>query len=268
MIGIIGAGNMGRAIAGRVSQKILITDIDPSKLHFKKDRRILITRDNISLVERSDVIILAIKPQDSPSLLKEIAPYVKNKLIISILAGINTSFIEEVLKRSRVIRVMPNMAIMVGRGISAITAGRFACKKDLAIVRKIFLNLGEVVEVKENLFDAVTAVSGSGPAYYFLFTEMLQKAGISCGLKKDLAKRLAIAVFIGAAESAIANNISMQDFVKKVASKGGTTEAALKIFKERGLEEIVKKAVKSAREKSRLLSVNPESISSLSPLKT
>ncbi|MFC1667190.1 pyrroline-5-carboxylate reductase [Candidatus Omnitrophota bacterium] len=253
MIGIIGAGNMGKAIALRINQRILISDVDTAKLRFKKNKRISITRDNIGLTKRSKVIILAVKPQHIAGVLKEIRPYIKNKLIISIAAGVETALIEKILGRVRVVRVMPNMPALVGKGISAIAIGRFAPRKDSDITRRIFLNLGEVVEIKESLMDAVTAVSGSGPAYYFLFTDILKKAGQTSGLEESLAGELARATFIGAARCAGATDISMRDFVKKVASKGGTTEAALGVFKQKGLERVVKQAVRAALNRSNYL---------------
>jgi len=243
MIGIIGAGNMGSAIAFGIKGKVLLSD---------KNRRI---SDNITVAKRSDIIILAIKPQDIGEVLKEIRPYVKEKLIISIAAGITTSSIEKALPGTRVIRVMPNMPAMAGKGISAISCGRFAKKGDLKTVSMIFLNLGEVIEVKEKTMDAVTAVSGSGPAYYFLFTYLLAKAAEASGLQKDIAVRLARATFIGAAEVIKLKDLSMEDLVKKVASKGGTTEAALKVFKQEKLEAIIKKAVRSASQKSSNLTI-------------
>jgi len=254
MIGIIGAGNMGKAMASRISQKIIISDADPAKLRFRKNKRILVTRDNIYLARHSGVIILAVKPQHIAGVLKKIKPYTRDKLIISIAAGIETTLIEKILGRARVIRVMPNMPALVGKGISAVTRGRSAAKKDMNTARRIFLNLGEVVEVKEAFMSTITAVSGSGPAYYFLFTDILENAARSCGLKKDLAGRLAMATFIGAAASAAATNISMRDFVGKVASKGGITEAALKVFRQKGMERIVKQAVRAACNRSGYLS--------------
>ncbi|MFC1624137.1 pyrroline-5-carboxylate reductase [Candidatus Omnitrophota bacterium] len=253
MIGIIGAGNMGRAIALRIDRKALISDVDPKKTRLIKSKRIKVVRDNIYLAKHSKVIILAVKPQHIAIALKEICPFIKDKLIISIAAGIGTGFIEKVLKKARVIRVMPNMPAMVGMGISAITRGRSANKKDLDAAYRIFLNVGEVVEVKEIFMDAVTAVSGSGPAYYFLFTHILEKLASEIGLEKALAKRLARATFVGAAATLAAANISTEDLVNKVASKGGTTEAALKILKQKGLERIVKGALKAARDRSRSL---------------
>ncbi|MBU1853915.1 MAG: pyrroline-5-carboxylate reductase [Candidatus Omnitrophica bacterium] len=256
MIGIIGAGNMGKAIALCINERLLINDVDPAMLRFKKTKYIFLAGDNINLTKRASLIILAVKPQCIIKVLEEIKPHVKGKLIVSIAAGIKTDLLEKVLGKARVVRVMPNMPLLVGKGISAITRGRFATERDLVCVGRIFMSLGEVVKLKENLMDAVTAVSGSGPAYYFLFTDILEKAGVSCGLNKNLARRLANATFIGAAESASLTDISMQDFVKKVASKGGTTEAALKIFKKKGLERIITQAVKAACNRSRQLSRN------------
>jgi len=241
MIGIIGAGNMGMAIASAIKGKVFLSD---------KNKRI---SDNVTVAKRSNIIILAVKPQDMREVLREIKPYIKEKLIISIAAGCATSSIEEVLGKVRVIRVMPNMPAMAGKGISAVTPGRFAGPKDLKTAFGIFSKVGEVVEVKENMMDAVTAVSGSGPAYYFLFTHLLAEAGEASGLEKGLAMKLAKATFIGAAETACRKNLSMEEFVKKVASKGGTTEAALKIFKHGKLGAIIKKAVKAAAHRSLML---------------
>lgn len=254
MIGIVGAGNMGSAIASRIGKKVLISDISLTRLRALKGRA-LPARDNIDLVKRSDVIVLAVKPQDIKTVLDAIRPFVRGRLIISIAAGVKTALIEKALGRVRVVRVMPNMPALVGKGISAIAAGRFAGRKDMTIARRIFSRLGDVIEIKESLMDAVTAVSGSGPAYYFLFTDLLEKAGIKAGLKKELAGKLALATFVGAAEAARLSDISMRDFVKKVASKGGTTEAALKVFRKKGLERAVELAVTAACARSYSLSV-------------
>lgn len=242
MIGIIGAGNMGMIIASGIKKKVLLSD---------KNKHI---SDNVTLARRSDIIILAVKPQDMKGVLEEIKPYVKGKLIISIAAGVTTLSIEKALPGARVIRVMPNMPSMVGKGISAISRGRFAKAGDLKITSVIFSKLGEIIEVKEKMMDAVTAVSGSGPAYYFLFTYLLARAGEANGLDKDLALKLARAAFIGAAEIIKSKNLPMEELVRKVASKGGTTEAALKVFKQEKLGAIIKKAVKNAADRSNHLS--------------
>ncbi len=255
-IGIIGAGNMGMAIALRLNNKgVLISDIALSKVHLKKVKGISVAREgNVDLVKRSDTIVIAVKPQDIACVLNEISPFVKNKLIISIAAGVTTEYIENILGKARVIRVMPNMPAIVGKGISAITLGRSAQEKDIRMARRIFLSLGEVIEVSEDFMDAVTSISGSGPAYYFLLTDILEKAAIKLGLKKALARQLAFSTFIGAAEVAKTSQLSMSGLVKKVASKGGTTEAALKVFKRKGLKRIVREAVRAAAKRSGQLS--------------
>ena len=254
MIGIIGAGNMGKAIAVRLKDLLIISDTDPKKLRAIKNRSAETTDCNVELVKRSDTVILAVKPQSIKEVLLEIKPYIKNKLVISIAAGVTTNAIERILGKARVIRVMPNMPSMVGKGISAVSRGRFSKSRDINVARKIFSKVGEVVVVKEDKLDAVTALSGSGPAYYFLFTDLLEKAGVSIGLNKDLAKKLALATFFGSAEVAKASKLSMEEFVQKVASKGGTTEAALKIFKKKALERTIKEALISAFNRSKALS--------------
>ena len=245
MLGIIGVGNMGSAIASRVKGRVLLSD---------KNKRI---SDNITVARGSDIIILAVKPQDIREVLGEIRPYAKGKLIISIAAGVTTLSIEKALGfGSRVIRVMPNMPAVAGMAVSAVSRGRFARKRDLKTCSRIFLSLGEVVEVKEKMMDAVTAVSGSGPAYYFLFTHLLAGAGEANGLRRDLAVKLARATFIGAAEVARSGDLSMEELVKKVASRGGTTEAGLKVFAQKRLHSIIKGAVRSALKRSRNLTLS------------
>jgi pyrroline-5-carboxylate reductase len=250
MIGIIGAGNMGRAIALRIGAKAIVSDIVKSNLSALKNKRIKKTGDNVKLATISKTIILAVKPRDILMVLKQIKPYSGGKLIISIAAGVRTSAMEKIIGRARVVRVMPNMPAQAGKGISAISSGRFASKKDISTARSIFLKLGEVVEVKESLMDAVTAVSGSGPAYYFLLTDLLEKAGVKAGLNRELARKLAMATFVGSAGTIALDIGSMRDFVKKVASKGGTTEAALNVFKKKNLESIIEQAVKAAKNRS------------------
>jgi len=255
MISIIGAGNMGMIIASGIKERVLVSDSDISKLRNIKYKNISIAHNNIDLTRQSNIIILAVKPQDIRGVLEEIKPYAKEKLIISIAAGVTTLFIEKILGKVRVIRVMPNMPAMVRKGISVISQGRFAKVEDFKIAGRIFSNLGEVVKVREKMMDAVTAVSGSGPAYYFLFTYLLAKAAETNGLKEDLALKLAKATFIGAAEIIKSKKLSIKELVKKVASKGGTTEAALKVFKQKKLGAIIKKAVKSALYRSSNLTI-------------
>ncbi len=254
MIGIIGAGNMGGAIALSLKQKVIVSDKDSSRKKALKSRKVLFTKDNKELAGRAEVIIIAVKPQEIKELLNGIKPFTENKLIITIAAGIETRIIEKYLaQKARVVRVMPNMGLACGKGISAVCKGRFARKSDIRKAVDIFSKSGEVVEVKEKDMDAVTAVSGSGPAYYFIFTDMLERAALSCGLDGKIAKKLALMTFAGSAACAEESCISLKELAGTITSKGGTTEAALKVFKKKNLDKTLKMAVKSARDRSRRL---------------
>src|SRR3989338_6010098 len=164
MIGIIGVGNMGRAIALRAGAKVFVSDEDKDKLDFKGNDSITSLKDNIELVKHSDIIIIAVKPQCMKALLNEIALFSNGKLVISIAAGIETGFIENIMDKARVVRVMPNMPLIAGKAVSAVCKGRSAMPEDLGAAVEIFSNFGETVVIKESLMDVVTGVSGSGPA--------------------------------------------------------------------------------------------------------
>ncbi len=256
-IGIIGAGNMGEALIARIgmAKKIIASERDKERMKYiKKNYKIDIGDDNRHVVECTDLIILAVKPKDIDEVLYEIRPLLKNKLLVSIAAGISTSQLEKIIGEVRVVRVMPNLACLVGFGISAISKGRFAAKDDINLVKRLFNLVGDVVIVKETLIDSITAVSGSGPAYYFLITEYLKNAGLQIGLNKKLAEQLAISTLYSSGRLIRETGALPIELIQRVASKGGTTEAALAVFKKEGLEEIILRAVKAARDRARVLS--------------
>ena len=178
-IGVIGCGNMGAALIKAIkkplhSGQITIYDVDKHKAKYIAGKyKAKIALSNSDLAKRCDIIILAVKPKDMKGVLRQIKQQLgASKCLISIAAGIRTSFIEKAAgKRISVIRVMPNMPALVGAGISAICKGRFAANKDLAMAKKMLKNIGEVVEIKESLMNAATAISGSGPAYFFYLVD-------------------------------------------------------------------------------------------------
>ncbi|MDD5496253.1 MAG: pyrroline-5-carboxylate reductase [Candidatus Omnitrophica bacterium] len=260
-IGIIGCGNMGEALLRRLSDVVeksttlMVSEMDSARREAIQSRyKIIVEIDNSYLVKYSDVVILAVKPKDFDKVLKEEVRGAldKTKLLISVAAGIKTAHIEKLVgKDISVIRVMPNMAAVIGEAVSSVSAGRRAGKEDIELAKEIFSTVGEVVEVKEELVDAVTAVSGSGPAYFFYLMESLMKSAESLGLEKDIARRLVIKTALGSAK--------LLDFLKedpavmraKVTSKGGTTEAAIKIFDSKKLRSIIMEAVKKACQHSK-----------------
>lgn len=262
-IGFIGLGNMGGAIlsglisSGAVKRRNLVGfDRDPAKNKSAK-RRFCISLGSCAaeVANRSAIILIAVKPQDAGVVLEEISKDAKDKIIISIAAGIKTRAIEGWLgKGSRVIRVMPNTPALVGEGISAICGGRYAGKDDLKTAEEIFSVVGETVKADERYFDVVTAVSGSGPAYFFYLKEALIEAAERLGLKKEVAVKLVSKTALGSARLLIASGDDPAVLRQRVTSKGGMTEQAIKIFEKRKIREAVLAAVRAAVSHSRKLS--------------
>ena len=206
------------------------------------------------------ILVLSIKPQNMRDVLNEIKDAVgKNLLIVSIAAGITTKRIQKILDSVAVVRVMPNTPALIGQGAAAIYATKKA-KSKLGQVVRIFSAVGLAVMVdNEKLIDAVTAVSGSGPAYFFLLMEEMIKAAQKLGLKKELAEKLVLQTAKGAgllAVEALKNGQTPDILRKNVTSPGGTTEAAMKVFSKRNFEKTVQEALTAAAKRSKELSGN------------
>jgi len=263
-IGIIGCGNMGEALFSRLSKILeksvflMVSEADAAKREAVQERyKIIVEIDNNRLVKYSDVIILAVKPKDFETVLKDqiCCSLSKDKLLISIAAGITTKYIESVTgKDVPVIRVMPNMPASIGEAISSISRGSSATDKDIELAKEIFSTIGDVVEVDEGLVDAVTAVSGSGPAYFFYLIEALIDAAKDIGLDEELAKRLVVKTALGSSKLLNALKEDAATLRAKVASKGGTTEAALNILEKKKFKAMIKDAVSAACKRSKELS--------------
>jgi len=257
-ISIIGAGNMGEAIIkGFNSKNVTVSDKSKNRLKtLRKKQKITVVKNNIEAVKKSSIIILAVKPQDMNSVLKEIRKHISNKqLIISIAAGVKTRKIEKIIgKRVAVIRVMPNTPALIGEGISVLCKGRYAKVKDIKKAREIFRRTGKVLVIKnEGLMDAVTAISGSGPAYICLFIESLIKSANILGLRR-FSDELVIQTFKGAIKLLEESKKSPKMLRKQVTSPGGTTEAALKVFGKKKVQNIIIAATKAAYKRSKKLS--------------
>jgi pyrroline-5-carboxylate reductase len=263
-IAFIGAGNMGGALiqallkAGTVTKDQLIaTDVAPGRAeYFTKSFGIQAHGDNAAAVDAADVVFLAIKPQQMSEVLAGFKSQIaSSKLVISIAAGVTTARIERELGgRTRVVRVMPNTPALVGAGAAAVAKGAYATDDDLEMAETILGAVGICVRVEEKFIDAVTALSGSGPAYVFYVTEAMIKAGVAAGLSEDLAKKLAIQTVYGAAKLLVESGEEPESLRHKVTSPGGTTEAALKVMSERKLVQIFAEAMLAAEKRSRELS--------------
>jgi len=263
-IGIIGCGNMGEAIARTIiSAKVLpranlyLYDIEGDKSRYlKKALNANHTHSAVEIVNSCNTVVIAVKPQDIDVLLKKTSSAVdKTKLIISIAAGVTIRRIKKFLPEgARIVRVMPNMAALVGKSISALCYGRFVTDEDKELAKKIFGALGDTVEVEESQMDAVTAISGSGPAYFFYMVEILQKCAVEMGIETSKAKRLAIKTLVGSAALLGNGEDEAKKLRERVTSKGGTTEAAFRVFDERGLAGIFREGITAAAKRAEELS--------------
>ena len=270
-IAFIGAGNMAEALirglvkAGTFApQRIVAADIRAEQLDFlRQNFGVRVTGDNATAVAEASVVVLAVKPQQVCAALAGVRGKMSaDKLTISIVAGVPTMRIEKELAQKgsgsavkmRVVRVMPNTPALVGAGVSAMAKGVNATEEDLATAEAILGAVGITVRVEERFMDAVTALSGSGPAYVFYVTEAMIKAGVAAGLDEALAKKLAIQTVYGAGKLLVESGESPESLRRKVTSPGGTTEAAIKVMTGRKLMEILTEAVQAAEKRSRELS--------------
>ena len=265
-IGFIGAGNMAEAIIkGIIDAKvykpdeIFLTDIRSDRVEqLCKQYKTKSAVGNCELVKAVNIIILSVKPQNFPQVLDEIKQAVNKKhLIVSIAAGITTSRIQKSLGDVPVIRVMPNTPALVGQGAAALYAVPQAVGR-LKEVERIFSAVGLAVTVDdESLIDAVTAVSGSGPAYFFLLMEQMIKAAVKLGLTKETAEKLVLQTAKGAGILAVESagkGLSPDVLRKNVTSPGGTTEAAIAVFSKYDFEKMVNDAIVAAADRSKELS--------------
>ncbi len=260
---------MGSALAQRLrlEYRIFIFDKDKSKLQQLKG--VNVAQSGSDLIKNADVAILAVKPTDFRDLLLEIKKAVRAKLLISIAAGIKTGYIEKIVPEARVIRVMPNIASRIGKGISCICQGSSSNRKDLKIANKLFKFLGKTFIFEEKMMDAVTSVSGSGPGFWAarlenmpkdkwqefsvkIFIPEFTKAAQGAGFSSEQAFELATLTTWGALATTEVWHITPQQLKDMVASKGGTTEAGLKVLASGGtLEEAVLAAKKRSEELSK-----------------
>ncbi len=259
-IGFIGGGNMARSLAGGLiarglaAHQILISDPVAAQLDsLAAQLGVLTTPDNLVVAREADVVILAVKPQDLRNVAASLAGALQAKrpLVISIAAGIRGSDIERWLGGIPVVRAMPNRPALQNCGVTGLYAASAVPAASRSLAAEILGAVGVTVWVQEeSQMDAVTAVSGSGPAYFFLLVEMLEAAGIELGLAADVSRRLAIETAYGSGCMARDSADSPADLRKQVTSKGGTTEAALKHLESHDVRRLFSQAIAAAAHRS------------------
>lgn len=261
-IGFIGGGNMAEAfIKGLlkggypVSALQVAEPAEERRTFLNRAYGVTTTSDNPAVVESSDIIILAIKPQLVASVVPGFAASFSGaKLLISILAGVSTATLETLLgMEPRVVRAMPNTPALIGSGAAGLCRGRYASEADLNAARDIFSAFGLACLVNEGQLDAVTGLSGSGPAYIFTVIEALADGGVQEGLPRDIALSLAIQTVLGAAQLVKESGEHPAQLRDKVCSPGGTTIAAVQVLEEKGMRAALMAAVSAAARRSREL---------------
>ncbi len=262
-IGFIGAGNMAEALirglvrGGHVGAERIIASAPRNErlAELRTAYAISVTRDNAEVARTAGLVVLSIKPQIMDKVLLEIGNQLKpGTLVISIAAGVDTETIEQAVPEGvRVIRAMPNTPALVGAAATAISAGRHATEDDLASARAMFDAVGITVTLDEGHLDAVTGLSGSGPAYIFLILEALADAGVKVGLSRRNAQRLAAQTVMGSAKMLLDTDEHPGRLKDMVTSPGGTAIAGLHTLEEGGLRTTLIKAVETATKRSREL---------------
>ncbi|HKJ29092.1 MAG: pyrroline-5-carboxylate reductase [Desulfuromonadales bacterium] len=261
-IGFIGGGNMAEAfIKGLMNGGFPATDIlffEPNE----KRRELMIERygvscavDNMELVNKSDIVVVATKPQILDKVLEDIVTVFNDeKLLISILAGITTTTFEEGLGgQARVVRAMPNTPALAGQGAAALCPGKNVTEEDRRVAQHLFETVGIALWVEEGQMDAVTGLSGSGPAFVYTFIEALTAGGVQEGLRLDIAHSLAVQTVVGAAHLVKETGEHPALLREKVCSPAGTTISAIRVLEERGLRAMMMEAVGAATARSREL---------------
>lgn len=260
MIGFIGGGNMAEAlIRGLVKEgkkNIIVSEpVDERRRYLENCYGVKTTHSNTEAVNLSEIIVLAVKPQNIKEVLEEIKDTVSERhTVVSIAAGIPLEFIQKYLKTDKLIRAMPNLAAIVGEAITVLALCECLEMKIIAPVRDIFMSVGKVITLPENYMNLVTALSGSGPGFLCYIVEQFIDVATELGFAEDIAKELIVQTFIGTAKL-LDSGLPPDKIRQKVTSPGGTTEAGLKVLSQGSLREIFLKTIQEATKRAQQLSV-------------
>lgn len=262
-LAVLGGGKMGEAlIAGLlasnwcVPSEIVVTARRKERLDELSTRYgVEATTDNVAAVAGAPIVVLAVKPQDIEPLLAEISAHVgPSHTVLSIVAAIPTSLIEARLSDSvPVVRAMPNTPALVHEGMAGIAPGRFAATDHVSIAGDVLRNVGRVVTVPETYLDAVTAISGSGPAYFALLAEAMIEAGILLGLSREISTELVVQTMLGSAKLLRDENMHPVELREMVTSPGGTTIRAIRVLEQSGVRAAFLNAIQAAMERAQEL---------------
>jgi pyrroline-5-carboxylate reductase len=259
-VAVIGVGAMGEALcsglinAGWDPSELSLVVRRPEKIETLRGRTGIEAALDTSRVSEREVVVVAVKPRDIPTLLAQLDGRIgSGQVVLTIAAGVPTATFESALGEIAVVRAMPNTPALVGEAVTGLAPGRFATDADVAKARSVLEAVGSVRVMDEGLLDAVTAISGTGPAYVFLLAEALTEAAVREGLPRDIAEALVNQTIRGAGHLLTETNRGPFELRSQVTSPGGTTAAAVHILEERGFRALVEDAVRAAAQRAREL---------------
>ena len=252
-VGVIGAGQIGSAIAKALAEsgkyKVIASRRNIERIKDLERLGVELTTDNRQVAKASDVVFLAVKPNKVSMVLREVSDLLDGKLLISVAAAIPTSRLGSLAPRAKIIRAMPNVGLIVKTGFTAYCRGPNITEQDLKVVQELLGELGAYVEVDEDLMDAITALSGSGPAYVALLIEAMAYAGLKVGLPRDLAYRSSAYTVYGTAKLMLETGLHPSTIKEMVLTPGGTTIEGIFYLEEGGVRTAVMKAVEAAMQR-------------------
>ncbi|HOO22275.1 MAG TPA: pyrroline-5-carboxylate reductase [Clostridia bacterium] len=257
-LGIIGAGVMANALVSQMlktglhPEEIIVYDIDSEKSASIHPSAHVAASDN-EVISQSDMILFSVKPQHYKEI-TENNVFSDDKIVISIMAGVKIEVLRKNLRSDcGILRVMPNMPCKIAKGVCALCFDKIN-QQNKEFLLRLFASCGDIIEISEDKFDAVTSVSGSGPAYVYMFLQGMIEGGMRGGLTYEESKKLAVATLIGGTELAKISSDDLNVMIDRVCSKGGTTIEAVDIYRQKGLVDIVAEGIDACRAKSKLLS--------------
>ena len=258
-VGIVGYGNMGRAFAKALSSKlgadrVLIYEVSEDRKEKAVEEGFGVAKSLYFLLQDSDILLLAVKPKDLRGVLEDIKEHIGDKLVVSIVAGVEISFYEALLgENAKVVRLMPNINVQVGQGATAITSNRMVSEEELSLLEDMLENSGNLYRISEALFDSFTALAGSGPAFVFEFIDALALAGVREGFDYETALSIALDTLMGSARLLKDLGGNPNEWITRVASPGGTTIEGITFLERKGFRGTVIRCVEKTSEKARKL---------------
>jgi pyrroline-5-carboxylate reductase len=258
MLGFIGGGNMAEAILkgilGKYGKDIIVSELkDKRRAYLEETYHVKTTPDNKEVAKTCNIIIFAVKPQDMDNVIAEISDFIsEDKTVVSIAAGITLSYFSARLKTRKIVRVMPNTPALIQEGMSVMSMCECIHDKDIDVIKDIFMSIGNLLVLPEKYMNAVTALSGSGPAFFAYFIEAMIDGAVKMELSRDDAVTLAVQTLLGTARL-LDTGMNPSRLREMVTSPGGTTAAGLKLFEERGFKEIVVAAIEAATKRAKEL---------------